>query len=90
MKPNKRDLKAYIRYDGMGMVISGSVILARKMPKVGHWKEISAYECCNYTSTTSTTTTATPATTTTTTTARAATTTTTATPTTTTTTTRGV
>ena len=64
MIPNKRDLKAYVRYDGSGRVISGSLILRKKMPKVGKWQEVPAYECCN---TTTTTTTATPTTTTTTT-----------------------
>jgi hypothetical protein len=43
---NKRDLKAFIRYDGSGRVIPGGNILARKAPKVGHWEEIPADECC--------------------------------------------
>jgi len=46
MIPNKRDLKAYVRYDGRGMVVPSSVILARKKPKVGKWTEIEAYQCC--------------------------------------------
>lgn len=46
MKPNKRDLKAYVRYDGSGRIIPGSNILSRKQPKVGNWVETSAYECC--------------------------------------------
>lgn len=58
-------LKAYVRYDGTGRVIAGSLILQRFKPKVGNWVEIDANECCNYTTTT--TTTATPTTTTTTT-----------------------
>jgi hypothetical protein len=58
-------LKAYVRYDGTGRVIAGSLILQRFKPKVGNWQEIDAYECCN--PTTTTTTTATPTTTTTTT-----------------------
>ena len=78
-------LKAYVRFDGTGRVIAGSLILQRFKPKVGNWQEIDANECCNPTTTTTTTV---PATTTTTTTAPATTTTTTtATPTTTTTTT---
>jgi len=59
---NRKDLKAYVRYDGSGRVVAGSLILRRKMPKVGKWVEISAYECCDPftpTSTSSTTTTTT-------------------------------
>ena len=59
-------LKAYVRYDGTGRVIAGSLILQRFKPKVGNWQEIDAYECCNPTTTTTTTTVA-PTTTTTTT-----------------------
>ena len=62
---NKRDLKAYVRFDGSGRIVAGSLILRRSKPKVGKWQEITAYECCN--PTTSTTTTAAPTTTTTTT-----------------------
>ena len=61
-------LKAYVRFDGSGRIVAGSLILRRKKPKVGKWVEIPAYECCNETSTTSTTTTVAPTTTTTTTT----------------------
>jgi|Laugresbdmm110sn_1035088.scaffolds.fasta_scaffold72482_2 hypothetical protein len=101
----QRNLKAFVRYDGSGRVVAGSLILRKNKPKVGRWLEIPAYECCNYvptstTTTTSTTasptttttsTTATPTTTTTTTTASpTTTTTTTAVPTTTTTTTAGI
>ena len=67
-------LKAYVRFDGPGRVIAGSLILQRFKPKVGNWQEIDAYECCNPTTTTTTTV---PATTTTTTTATPTTTTTT-------------
>lgn len=64
---NNNKLKAYIRFDGSGRVIPGSLLLQRFKPKSGgKWQEIDAYECCNYTITT--TTTATPTTTTTTTT----------------------
>ena len=48
-------LKAYVRYDGTGRVIAGSLILQRFKPKVGNWQEINAYECCNPTTTTTTT-----------------------------------
>ena len=48
-------LKAYVRFDGTGRVISGSLILQRSKPKVGNWKEIDANECCIPTTTTTTT-----------------------------------
>ena len=44
---NKRDLKAYSRFDGTGRIVPGSTVLRRQKPKVGNWKEIPAYECCN-------------------------------------------
>ena len=72
---NKRVLRAFVRFDGSGRVVSSSLILRKDKPKVGKWMEISAYECCNTTTTTTTevratttTTTTVPATTTTTTT----------------------
>jgi hypothetical protein len=67
---NSKDLKAYVRYDGSGRVVPGSLILRRKMPKVGKWVQIQAYECCDpyFPSTTTSTTTTAPTTTTTTTT----------------------
>jgi len=52
MKPNRRDLKAYVRFDGSGRVIASSLVLREKMPKVGKWQEVAAYECCNTTTTT--------------------------------------
>ena len=60
-------LKAYVRFDGTGRVIAGSLILQRFKPKVGNWKEIDANECCNPTTTTTTSSTSTSTTTTTTT-----------------------
>lgn len=45
MSSNK--LKAYVRYDGSGRVIPGSLILQRFKPKVGNWKEVNANLCCN-------------------------------------------
>lgn len=74
---NSRPLKAYVRFDGSGRVVAGSLILRKNKPKVGKWQEINAYECCNYVPTTTTTTTAAPTTTTTTTVAEPTTTTTT-------------
>jgi hypothetical protein len=50
-------LKAFVRYDGTGRIVPGSLILAKKAPKVGNWKETNAYECCNPILTTTTTTT---------------------------------
>jgi hypothetical protein len=55
---NKKDLKGYVRYDGSGRIVSGSLILRKQKPKVGKWIEIPAYECCNSSTTTTTTTTA--------------------------------
>ena len=47
MASNKKDLKAYVRYDGTGRVIAGSLILQRFKPKDGNWQEVQAYECCD-------------------------------------------
>jgi hypothetical protein len=44
---NRRDLKAFVRYDVNGRIIPGSLILNRFKPKVGKWKEIETHECCN-------------------------------------------
>lgn len=55
----QRDLKAFVRYDGSGRVVAGSLILRKNKPKVGRWQEIPAYECCNYIPTTTTTSTST-------------------------------
>jgi hypothetical protein len=44
---NKRTLKAFVRYDGSGRVVSSSLILRKQKPKVGKWTEIQGYECCN-------------------------------------------
>ena len=43
----QRDLKAYVRYDGSGRVVAGSLILRKQKPKVGNWQEIQGYACCN-------------------------------------------
>lgn len=47
MTPNKRDLKAYSRFDGTGRIVPGSTVLRRNKPKVGNWVEVQAYECCD-------------------------------------------
>jgi len=52
-----KKLNAYVRMDGQGRVVAGSLILRRKMPKVGKWVSIPGYQCCNPTTTTTTTTT---------------------------------
>ena len=52
---NQRNLKAFVRYDGSGRVVAGSLILRKNKPKVGRWQEIPAYECCNPTTTSTTT-----------------------------------
>lgn len=62
---NQRNLKAFVRFDGSGRVVAGSLVLRKQKPKVGKWQEITAYECCNPTTTTTSTTTLAPSTTTT-------------------------
>ena len=52
---DKRPLTGYVRIDGRGRVVAGSLILRRKMPKVGKWTTINTYQCCNFTTTTTTT-----------------------------------
>lgn len=54
MGSNKKDLRAYVRIDGSGRVVAGSLVLRRKKPKVGKWMEIQTYECCDTTTTTTT------------------------------------
>jgi hypothetical protein len=80
MANSNNRLKAYVRYDGTGRVIAGSLILQRFKPKVGNWQEIDANECCNYVPTTTTTSTSTSTSTTTSTSTSTTTTTTTAAP----------
>jgi len=43
---NKKDLKAFVRIDGTGRVVAGSLILRKNKHKVGKWREIPAHECC--------------------------------------------
>lgn len=54
---NKKDLKAFIQFDGSGRIIPGSVVLRRSKPKVGNWMQIQAYQCCDPDFPTTTTTT---------------------------------
>lgn len=44
---NQRNLKAFVRYDGSGRVVAGSLVLRLTKPKVGTWTEIQGYQCCN-------------------------------------------
>jgi hypothetical protein len=52
MATNNRPLKAFIRYDGSGRAVSSSLIWRKNKPKVGNWKEVQGYECCNPSNTT--------------------------------------
>ena len=52
-----KDLKAYVRYDGSGRVVAGSLVFRKKKPKNGRWMEISSNLCCNASGSTTTTTT---------------------------------
>lgn len=54
---NQSKLKAWVRYDGTGRVISGGPIFQVNKPKVGNWKQIDANLCCNGNTPTTTTTT---------------------------------
>lgn len=49
-------LKAFVRFDGSGRIVAGSLILRKNKPKIGKWQEITAYQCCNPTTTSTTTT----------------------------------
>ena len=53
---NNNKLKAFVRFDGSGRIISSSLIVQAFKPRVGNWQEIDAKECCNYTTTTTSTT----------------------------------
>ena len=45
---SNQQLKAYVRYDGSGRVVAGSLVLRRSKPKVGNWQQINKTECCNF------------------------------------------
>lgn len=47
MATNNRPLKAFVRFDGTGRAVSSSLIWRKNKPKVGNWKEVQGYECCN-------------------------------------------
>jgi hypothetical protein len=65
MASNRKNLKAFVRIDGGGRVISSSLVLRKAMPKVGKWMEVRGYECCDPFTTTTTSTSSTTTTTTT-------------------------
>lgn len=50
-----KNLRAFVRFDGSGRIVPSSLILRKRKPKVGKWREIEANECCNLTTTTTTT-----------------------------------
>lgn len=52
-----KDLKAFVRYDGSGRVVSGSLVFRKKKPKNGRWGEITKNLCCTDSGSTTTTTT---------------------------------
>lgn len=56
----RKNLKAFVRYDGNGQVVPGSLVMRKSMPKVGHWVQIESNNCCSSLTTTTTTTTRTP------------------------------
>lgn len=39
-------LKSYVRIDGSGRIVPGSVILRKQKPRVGRFKEIASTVCC--------------------------------------------
>lgn len=52
-----KDLKAFVRYDGSGRVVSGSLVFRKKKPKNGRWGEITKNLCCTDSGSSTTTTT---------------------------------
>jgi hypothetical protein len=54
---SRKNLKAFVRFDGSGRIVSGSLILRQHQPKMGKWKQIQTTECCDFVPTTTTTTT---------------------------------
>ena len=43
-----RDLKAFVRYDGSGRVVAGSLIFRKKKPTIGNFQQVQSYQCCNF------------------------------------------
>jgi hypothetical protein len=43
---NNNKLKAFVRCDGSGRIIPGSLNVQSIKPKVGNWRQINSKECC--------------------------------------------
>lgn len=56
MSSRRKKRKAFVRLDGSGRVVPGSLVLRKSQPKSGRWLEIASTECCEVTTTTTTTT----------------------------------
>lgn len=54
---NQSKLKAWLRYDGTGRVVTAGPIFQANKPKVGNWRQMNIDLCCNSNGTTTTTTT---------------------------------
>lgn len=54
---NQSKLKAWVRYDGTGRVVTAGPIFQANKPKVGNWRQINADLCCNPNGSSTTTTT---------------------------------
>lgn len=54
---NQSKLKAWVRYDGTGRVVTAGPIFQANKPKVGNWRQINSSLCCNPSGSTTTTTT---------------------------------
>ena len=53
---NKAKQKFFVRQDGSGRDVSGSGLWRNKKPKVGDWRQVQGYNCCDpYYPTTTTT-----------------------------------
>ncbi len=52
---NRKDKKAFVRVDGSGRDVGGSLVLRLNKPKNGKWREVPAYLCCLPTTSTTTT-----------------------------------
>lgn len=42
-----KKMKAFVRFDGSGRVIPGSLVIRKTKPKVGVWQELKGYECAS-------------------------------------------
>lgn len=54
MIDRKREKKGFMRLDGSGRAVPSSLILRKKMPKVGRWMEVDVDQCCGTITTTTT------------------------------------